>query len=227
MRGDDLDEACVTSAGILGDRVYAFVDKEGVADFPWMTARKGRNWVLLSPRFLDPPRPGDARALADRYAVEVTTPEGERFRADDPEFLQYLENRFGHPLELRFSEASMQDAQPISLFGLSTIHSLSEETGKVLGVPRFRANFYAERENGAAFFEDTLVGRTLRIGNDVAINVIKKDVRCVMITIDPDDASPFPLLLENVVRRHDRCIGIYAAVLTEGVVKRDDPIFLV
>lgn len=227
MRGEDLDEARVTSAGLLGDRVYAFVDKEGVADFPWMTARKGRDWVLFSPRFVDPPQPGDARALPERYAIEVVTPEGQRFRVDDSEFTKYLENRFGHSLELRFSEASMQDAQPISLFGLGTIHSLSEETGKNLGVPRFRANFYAEWENGVAFFEDTLVGRTLRIGDAVAINVIKKDTRCVMITLDPDDASPFPLLLENVVRRHDLCVGIYAGVLSEGVVTRGDPIFLV
>lgn len=227
MRGEDLDEARVTFGGLAGDRVYAFVDTDNRSSFPWMTARKGREWVLFSPRFLDPPSASEASPAADRYAVEVAAPEGQRFRVDDSEFKEYLEKRFGRPLQLHFSERSMIDAQPVSLFGLSTIRSLSEETGRELGVPRFRANFYVEWLDGRPFFEDTLVGRTIRIGDQVAIQAVKKDVRCVMITIDPDDASPFPALLENVVQRHDRCAGIYASVLSEGIVKRDDPIYLV
>ena len=227
MRGEDLDEARVTFAGLAGDRVYAFVDSENRSSSPWMTARKGREWILFSPRFFDPPPVNEEFPAASRFAVEVATPQGERFRVDDPEFKLYLEKRFGHPLELRFSERSMNDAQPVSLFGLSTIRSLSEETGKELGVPRFRANFYAEWDNGRAFFEDTLVGRSIRIGNEVTVQAVKKDIRCVMITIDPGDASPFPPLLEKVVHQHERCAGIYGAVLTEGIVRRDDPIYLI
>ena len=53
MAGEDLDAAYVTYAGLLGDRVYAFVDAEGPANFPWMTARKGRDLILFRPRFLN------------------------------------------------------------------------------------------------------------------------------------------------------------------------------
>jgi MOSC domain-containing protein len=227
MSGEDLEEARVTFEGLAGDRVYAFAETDNRTSFPWMTARHGHDWIRFRPRFLDPPPPTDASPLPEKYAAEVITPEGDCFRADAPEFTQYLEQRFGRSLSLRFSERSMTDAHPVSIFGLSTIRALSEETGRDLDPRRFRANFYARWNHDVPFFEDSLVGRTLRIGDAVSVTALKKDVRCVMITLDPDNASPFPGLLECVARRHGGCAGIYATVLGEGIVRRNDPIWLI
>jgi uncharacterized protein len=227
MSGEDLEEARVTFAGLAGDRVYAFVETDNRTSFPWMTARHGHDWILFRPRFLDPVAPTDEIPFAEKYAAEVVTPEGDCFRADAPEFTQYLEKRFERSLRLRFSERSMTDAQPISVLGLSTIRALSEETGRDLDPRRFRANFYARWDSDIPFFEDTLIGRTLRIGDAVSMMPLKKDGRCVMITLDPDNASPFPPLLECVARNHGGCAGIYGAVLGEGIVRRNDPIWLI
>jgi uncharacterized protein len=227
MRGEDLEEARVTFAGLAGDRVYAFVEAANRTSFPWMTARHGHDWLLFRPRFLDPAPPTDEIPFPEKYAAEVVTPEGDCFRADAPEFTQYLEKRYERSLRLRFSERSMTDAQPVSIFGLSTIRALSEETGKDVDPRQFRANFYARWDNDTPFFEDTLVGRTLRIGDAVSVMALEKDARCVMITLDPDDGSPFPELLECVARNHGGCAGIYGAVLGEGIVRRNDPIWLI
>jgi uncharacterized protein YcbX len=120
----------------------------------------------------------------------------------------------------------MTDAAPVSIFGLATVRALSQETGLTLDPRRFRANFYVHWERDEPFFEDQLVGHALRIGEVVAIQVVKKDVRCVMITLDPDTAAPLPIVLEKVVHQHDRCTGVYAAVLREGIVRADDPVYL-
>jgi uncharacterized protein YcbX len=227
MAGEELEEARVTFAGLAGDRVYAFIETENRTSFPWMTARHGHDWIRFRPRFLDPAPPTDEIPFSERFAAEIVTPEGDRFRADAPELTQYLEKRFARPLRLRFSERSMTDAQPVSIFGLSSIRALSEETGKVLDPRRFRANFYVQWDDDRPFFEDSLVGRALRIGDNVQVMALKKDVRCVMITVDPDDASAFPQLLERVARNHGGCAGIYGAVLAEGIVRRNDPISLI
>ena len=101
MAGEDLDAAHVTYAGLLGDRVYAFIDAEGPATFPWMTARKGRDMILFRPRFLNA-LPIESEIFSANYAAEVTTPEGETLRADDPELRQLVEKscqttpEFGH-----------------------------------------------------------------------------------------------------------------------------------
>ena len=68
---------------------------------------------------------------------------------------------------------------------------------------RFRANFYVQWATDEPFFEDSLVGRELRIGETVTIQIVKKDGRCVMITLDPDTASRSPVVLEKVARDHD------------------------
>jgi len=226
MAGEDLEAAHVTHAGLLGDRVYAFIDAQGPANFPWMTARKGRDMILFRPRFLNALPVESSEILSANYAVEVTTPEGETLRAGDPSLRQLLEKRYQKTLEFRHSERSMMDLAPISVFGLATLQALSEETGIELNPLRFRANFYVEWATGEPFFEDSLVGRELRIGEAVAIRIVKKDGRCVMINLDPDTAVASPQVLETVALRHEGCLGVYAAVLREGVVRTNDAVYL-
>ena len=226
MAGEDLEAARVTHAGLLGDRVYAFVDKQGPMDFPWMTSRKGRDMILFRPRFLAPMPSEDGIFSAD-YSTEVTTPEGNKTRVDDPEFTRFLEKRYGRALELRHSERNMTDAYPVSLLGMATIAALSEETGLTLNPLRFRANFYVQWQSDVPFFEDQFVGRTLHIGETVSIHIVKKDGRCVMITLDPETADPAPVVLEKVARQHAGCTGVYGAVLREGIVKSNDPVYAV
>jgi hypothetical protein len=190
-----------------------------------MTARKGRDMILFRPRFLDA-LPVESGILSANYAAEVTTPEGETLRADDPALRQLLEKRYQRTLEFRHSERCMMDLAPISLFGLATVQALSAETGLQLNPLRFRANFYVEWSSGEPFFEDGLVGRELRIGESVAIHIVKKDGRCVMINLDPDTAESSPVVLEKVARQHEGCLGVYGAVLREGVVRTNDPLYL-
>ena len=191
MAGEDLDAARVTFAGILGDRVFAFVDSEGPEKFPWMTGRKGRDMILFRPRFLSP-LPFETGIYSPNYATEVTMPEGETARLDDPEFTRFLEKRYEKKLELRYSERSMMDTYPVSVFGLATLRAISAETGMDLNPLRFRANFYVDWDCDEPYFEDRLVGKEVRIGEKVSIQVVQKDTRCVMITLDRKPQSPRP-----------------------------------
>ncbi|MGB0035755.1 MAG: MOSC domain-containing protein [Candidatus Acidiferrales bacterium] len=226
MAGEDLTEARVTFAGIVGDRVFAFVQKDNHSDFPWMTGRQGHELILFRPRFLESPTTAEEYLDAGQFAAEVTTPEGEKFRMGDPIFTAYIEKRFARPVKPRFSERSQTDSRPVSIFGLSTVRALSDETGIELDPRRFRANFYVRWENDQPFFEDQLVGHELRIGETVTIHVVKKDQRCVMITLDPETAVRASIVFENVMRVHDSCVGVYGAVLREGIVRTNDPIYL-
>jgi hypothetical protein len=226
MAGEELTAARVTFAGLIGDRVHAFVDENNKSSFPWMTARQAHDWLLFQPRFLEPPAIDEENPITERYATEVVTPDGAKFMVGNANFTQFLAHRYGRPLRLRFSERSMTDSAPVSMIGFATIRALSEETGMALDPRRFRANFYARWERDDPFFEDQLVGRAVRIGEKVTIQFVKKDIRCVMITLDPDTAAPSPIVLEKVTHQHDRCTGVYAAVLREGVVRASDPVYL-
>jgi uncharacterized protein len=224
MAGEDLQEVRMTYAGLVGDRVYAFVENENRSSFPWMTGRLGHEMILYRPRFVAGPAPAEGHPRAEQYAAEVTTPEREVFRLEDARFTRHLEKRFGRPLTLRFSERSMQDACPVSLIGLRAIDALGEEAGLALDDRRFRANFYVEWVSPEPFYEDQLVGRTLEIGEEAAVVVVKKDSRCKIITLDPETAAAAPQVLGIVARHHGGCTGVYASVLREGVVRAGDAV---
>jgi uncharacterized protein YcbX len=76
------------------------------------------------------------------------------------------------------------------------------------------------------FHEDSLIGRTIRFGETLAVRLIKKDMRCKVITLDPETAEAAPKVLEVVARQHGNCSGVYGAVLREGIVRRGDPVFV-
>ena len=227
MAGEDLTEARVTFSGIVGDRVYAFIDTQNKSDFPWMTGRQGHEMILFRPRWLDGLQASDEFPGAEQYAIEMATPEGEKFRMGDERFTRYIEKRFGHSVRLRFSERSMMDSRPVSILGLNTLHALSEETGIELDPRRFRENFYVDWQDPRPFFEEELIGSQLVIGEKVTLQVVKKNERCVIITLDPDTAKPSPQILERVSRAHEGCTGVYGAVLREGIVRVNDPIYAI
>lgn len=227
MAGEDLAEARVTFSGILGDRVYAFIDTQNKSDFPWMTGRQAHEMILFRPRLLDGLSANDEIPSTEQYAIEVTTPEGQKFRIGDEQFTQYVEKRFSHSVRLRFSERSMTDSRPLSILGMSTLRELSAETGIDLDHRRFRENFYVDWQNTSPFFEDQLIGRELQIGEKVILQVVKRNARCVMINLDPDTAGLSSQVLDRVSRQHDGCAGVYGAVLREGIVRTNDPIYAI
>lgn len=94
MRGERVDEAFVTEAGLAGDRSYAVVDagsgKVGSAKHP-------RLWGQLlhcEARYPTPPAPGATAAVA------VRLPDGTETGSDDPEVDRRLSALLGRPVRL-------------------------------------------------------------------------------------------------------------------------------
>lgn len=227
MKGEELSEVFVHYSGLAGDRAFAFVDPANESDFPWVSARQIPEMILFEPRFVRT-FPVDRRYPArEAFEIEVTTPEGQTRRLEDPAFLNELERRWGRPLVLRFSEKGNQDSRPLQLFSVDTLKLLGEEAAMAVDGRRFRANFYVEWASSKPLFEEELVGRTLQIGEKLRILIDKKDPRCVIVNLDPDTATSSPTVLKTVGKMHKGSIGVYAITRQEGVARAGDPIYLV
>lgn len=243
MAGEELDAAFVGFAGVMGDRMFAFLRAGGLKGFPWHTGREHENLVLYKPRYDQAAEtvtpvdcaasfalgPGANPIFPGRAAfdVSVTTPAGRTLPVEAAELAAELAERGGDAVTLRFSERSLYDCRPVSLFGNATARALGEELGRPMDRRRFRANFYVDWGDDQPFREDGLVGRTLQVGDKLQIAVLERDPRCKMITLDPDTGEADPRVLRRVAQAHDGRAGVYAAVLVEGVVRRGDPIWLV
>ena len=243
MAGEDVEAAFAGFGGLMGDRVYAFMRAGGTTGFPWLTARESEDLVLYRPRFragADAALPTDLEAsLAlgpgvnpvfppeSAFEVDVATPEGKTLPLRSPELAADLARKCGAAVTLRFSERSLTDCRPISLIGNASVRALGSELGMSLDRRRFRANLHADWRDDLPYRENDLVGRTLAIGERVRIAVLERDPRCNMITIDPDTAQTDRRILRHVNEAHGTTLGVYAAVLVEGVVRRGDGIYLV
>lgn len=213
MRGEDLNSAFISKTGIPHDRNYAFVDKNATnREFPWFTPRLRNEMLLFVPE------------ISNSGRVSVKTPEDKEYSIDDPFFKKFLEERFLYELELRYDRSGCYDTKPISIFGLPTLRELSKDLGP-LEKERFRANIYPEWDSGEPFFEDSLVGKSIRIGSAI-LDVVKKNSRCVVPTLDPNTAKASPKIQEFIIEKRDSYVGVYATIQKEGEIKVDDDIFV-
>ena len=86
-------------------------------------------------------------------------------------------------------------------------------------VRRFRPNVLVRSAGGVPFEEDAWVGGVLTFGDEdepPAVAVTMRDVRCAMVSIDPDGAGMSPDVLKAVVRANGNNAGIYATVTRSG-----------
>jgi uncharacterized protein YcbX len=115
----------------------------------------------------------------------------------------------------------------VSLISLQTVRQLEEELGIPLDERRFRANIYLDLASNRAFAEDELVGRKLRLGSKGVVAVLERDLRCKMISLDPDTGEHNPEVLRRVAQAHEALAGVYCAVLVEGVLSVGDSVEIV
>ena len=227
MRGEDLESVLVRTSGLTGDRVYAFSDPSKTSNFPWVTSRERPEMLLYRPRLVRPPVPDVKFPDPEAYELEVETPEGRTFKVSDPGFTKEFEGRLKTPLKLRFSEGGQHDSRPISILGLSSIERLEREVNMNLDRNRFRANFYVKWNDPNPFFEESLIGKTIQLGEKARVHVSKRNKRCVVITLDPQTAKPSPEVLKHVGQKYKGLFGVYGVVVDDGVVKNGDAVSLV
>lgn len=210
MRGESFSELFAGVDGFRGDRLYAIGNAAAPATFPYLTGREQPSMLLY-------------RAVFDNPAVRVTTPSGEVLAVDDARLLALLGKGIAtSDLSLLHSPKGMPDCAPISLCSLATVCQLGEDLSMNLDFRRFRANIYADM--GEAFAEEQFVGRTLHIGEQVRIAVTERDQRCKMITLDPETGVAEPAVMKYIAQARQSRVGVYCAVLAEGMVRVGDTI---
>jgi uncharacterized protein YcbX len=241
MAGEVVHHAVASHAGLVGDRVWAFVDREGPGHFPWFTGRNLGAMVTWHARFTDPAAQvpealaaawsrgsGVAPALGedDAFAAEAVAPDGAIYPLADPRLLARLESDSGRRLALRYATRGMQDCRPLSLVSSQTLAGFDAEMGRPLDARRFRMNIEFDWQGAAPFAETTMVGRRLRIGDRLEIAIVEPDARCAMVGLDPATGVSDRTVLRALADRHGGALGIYAAVLREGAVSTGDPVHL-
>jgi uncharacterized protein len=257
MGGEELYAADVTPGGLLGDRAYAFVDTENKVG----TAKKRPSLLQFQARFVEPPRMGAAipavritlpdgtsftneqtglgEAVSNSLVHEVT------LKASAPKNLA-LEFPAG-TLSGKYAsvtESPVAGAAPSgTFFDYAVVHLLTTSTLARLhdaypqgrfDIRRFRPNIVVETAE-AGFVENSWIGRTLALGDEVLLRISIPCPRCVMPTLPQSDLPRDPGILRTAAQENRLnlgdfgelpCVGVYANVLRPGRIQAGDTLRL-
>ncbi|MFN7975025.1 MAG: MOSC domain-containing protein [Acidobacteriota bacterium] len=212
MRGEPLDAAEIGFHGVEGDRRLALHRLDDRGGFPWLSASKLPELVLFSPE-----RQGEG--ASDALPTHVRTPDGNAMPLFGDELAAEIGGRLGSPVRMMHLNRGIFDDATISVITSDTAREVCRLAGTNEDIRRFRPNVVVRSVRAIPFEEDEWVGGVLRFGDGDAapgVAVTARDVRCVMVNIDPDNASRSPEVMKAVVRANQNNAGVYGTVMRAG-----------
>ena len=109
----------------------------------------------------------------------------------------------------------------------ASINKLKEIRGnEEIDHRRFRPNLIISLEEEEPFVEEKWIGKRLKIGEEVEIEINLHCPRCMIITVDPDSAELDPSIQKTVVKERNNNFGVYASVKKTGQIHVGDAILL-
>jgi uncharacterized protein len=250
MMGEELNATEVTELGLLGDRAYALVDS---SDGKAASAKNPRKWPRLfdfRASFIEPARvaakvppvrialPDGTTVTSDRDDLnqilsralnrDVTLCVAQHGAVTAEEYWPDMEGLDHRDTVTNFTlpEGTFFDCAAVHLLTTATLDRLRElyPQGR-FEARRFRPNIVVQLASGeTGFAENAWVGHTLAIGTAVRLNITGPCARCVMTTLAQGDLSKDPGILRTAAQHNQVNVGVYAAVVRGGTIRRGDPV---
>ncbi len=223
MAGTATESAFLGWHGLDGDRRFAFRRMGDDGGFPWLTASRLPGLLLYHPLGLD-------ERTGEPLPTHVRTPAGTHVELRSAELQSEIAERFGSSVELMQLKHGVFDEAPVSVISLATIAGIGREAGVDLDRRRFRANIVLETRDHETFLEDGWVGGTLVFGDSEpgpAVRVTLRDLRCMMVNLDPDTGTQEARVMKTIVRMNKNTAGVYGTVVQTGTIRVGEPVSLV
>jgi uncharacterized protein len=255
MMGEELNATEVTERGLLGDRAYALVDSSDEKVATAKNPRKWPNLFDFRATFIEPPHISadlppvritlpdgtiatsqqsdlhqilssalDRKVTLNRAGHGYVGPANAEEYWPDIEGLDYRDT----VTDFALPEGTFFDCATVHLLTTATLDRLRElyPTGR-FEVRRFRPNIVMESTVGEkAFIENSWIGHTLAIGDEVRLSITSPCPRCVMTTLPQGDLPRDPGILRTAAQYNQANVGVYAAVVHGGTIHRGDPVRL-
>ena len=262
MMGEELNSSAITNLGILGDRAFALVDAETGQVVSAKNPKKWPDFFAYRAAYVEPPKAGklpavwitlpsgqvvrsDQPGLDEALSQALSRPVNFRTSAPEaPVLEEFCPDNAGQDNEV-IKAAMAGDAPAGTFFDYSTLHLLTTSTIDHLRglypqgrfeVRRFRPNLVIDTAGLEGFVENDWVGKTIRIGESVRLQITDPCPRCVMPTLAQGDLPKDTGIFSKGIaanRVHvpfaDKAlpsVGVYARVVATGVVKRGDAVIV-
>jgi len=224
FRGEHVQQSKIMEYGLYGDRSHAYVDDTSQGDF--LTITQFQEMVRYEARFV-------GEESMDEYPkVEVITPEGKVYDWEDQELIKEMENKSKRNISTKEYTPSHVPIGPIAVEHVllttdASLNKLQELWGKdEVDMKRFRPNLVISLKEKKPFIEEEWIGRRIKIGTEVELEFVGHCVRCMIITVNPDNAERDLSLHRTLIKERNNNFGVYASVIKTGNIHVNDEIHL-
>jgi MOSC domain-containing protein len=222
MGNERLEAAELGWHGLEGDRRLAFRRIDDRSGFPWLTASKLPDLLLFAPQRHE--------SGADRdLPTHIRAPDGKELPVFGEDLAAEVGRRHGAPVQMMQLRHGIFDDASISVISSDTVREIGRLAGLSLDARRFRPNVVVRPRRQVPFQEDGWLGGVISFGKGddaPAITVTMRDLRCSVVNLDPDSASPEPEVLKAIVRANQSNAGIYGSVTRIGRLAVGQTIYL-
>lgn len=219
--GENVNTTKVMSYGLYGDRSHAFVDLDRGNKF--LTITQFPKMATYQARFV-------GEDTIDSYPpIKIVDESGNTYFWGDKLFKEELEELTSKKLEsIQYTPEYVPfpsiEEENILLVSENSLNDLETEWGSKVDYKRFRGNIIFSLDKESPYTEEELIGKTIKIGNQVKLKINKYCERCMIITVDPETGNKQPTLLKTIVKERNNHFGVYASVLETGDIQVGDTI---
>ncbi|MED3963816.1 MOSC domain-containing protein [Niallia taxi] len=224
FRGESVTETNVMEYGLYGDRSHAFADDTRKGKY--LTITQFPEMVRYSARF------AGEEAMSEYPSVEITTPEGKVMNWGDAALALELEEKSKRKISLlSYTPENVPlgaiEEEHIQLVTDASLEKLKELWGEAaVDHRRFRPNLILSLKDKTPFIEESWFGKRIKIGTEVELQLNRHCERCMIVTVDPDNAERSPSLLKTVFKQRQNNFGVYASVIKTGKIHSGDEVHL-
>jgi uncharacterized protein len=224
FRGESVPKSKIMEYGLYGDRSHAYLDDTKKGNF--LTITQFHEMVQYKSRFVG------EESLDEYPKVEVITPEGKVFDWEDQELIEEMENKSERKISTTKYTPSHVPIGPIAVEHVllatdASLEKVQELWGKdEVDLRRFRPNLYISLLDKKPFIEEEWIGRRISIGTEVEMQFVGHCKRCLIITINPNNAEKDPSLHRTLIKENNNHFGVYASVIKTGNIHVGDEVRL-
>jgi class 3 adenylate cyclase/uncharacterized protein YcbX len=241
MAGEKLQSVFVSDKGLVGDRVYAFVNEE--SNRTAVVRKWAENLLNYHPHFASEPTPN-----APAPPLHIVMPSGDTLSSGDSDLEDKISAVFERKLKLMTTanpgllievpmgtlggalsevtefplgggapEGAFFDYGCMHLIASSTLNHLQKKypQGR-FDVRRFRPNLVIQTD-AAPFSENSWVGRTIAIGSELELRISIPCPRCISVTLAQDDLPRDPSILRAIAEQNMCDLGDFGTLPCAGV----------
>jgi uncharacterized protein YcbX len=215
-----LGESCrklqFDTRGAEGDRLYAVYDAKG----KFGSGKTTRRFQKIDGLF-------EFRSYYRDDVLTVVFPDGTERAGLDSGTDAAMSEMLGQPVALtREANISHFDAGPVHIVTGAALAALRRALpGMQIDERRFRPNLLLDVAVSEPP-EHGWVGRRLRIGDRVTLEIVEMTERCGMTTFAQAELRSEPRLLKHLSEAYGLCLGVYANVIQGGEVSLSDSVVM-